>query len=78
MPWVEKLYSELSGWVHLSNTHIFAPFSEGDSERAFSIGIGSYRKKVPDEIWEESKGAISAIHEATISMLEEYFKRGSA
>jgi len=78
LPWVEEMYSTLSGWVHLSSTHIFTAVSEGEEDRTIEIGVGSFRQNLPDSLWEEARGAVQAIHEATITKVEGYFERENA
>jgi hypothetical protein len=73
LPWVEPMYDSLCGWVHFSESHVFAAASEGHEDRAIEIGIGFYRKKVNPQIIEEATQAIKAIHEAIISVVGAYF-----
>ena len=61
LPWVEELYETLSGWVHFSESHIFAAASEGKSEDSIEIGIGSHRKEIPPKLFEEAIAAIEEV-----------------
>jgi hypothetical protein len=78
LPWIKEMYSTLSGWIHLSSTHIFTVVSEGQEDRTIEIGVGSFRQNVPDSLWEEARSAVQAVHEATITMVEGYFERENA
>lgn len=78
LPWIDEMYSTLSGWVHLSSTHILTAVTEGEEDRTIQVGIGSFRENLPETIWEEARGAVRAIHGSTISMVERYFERESA
>lgn len=75
LPWIDEMYSTLSGWVHLSSTHIFTAVTEGEEDRTIKVGVGGFRENLPEGLWEEARGAVGAIHEATISMVEAYFER---
>lgn len=78
LPWVEEVYSTLSGWIHLSSAHVFTAVSESEEDRTIEIGVGSFRQNIPDSLWEDARGAVQAIHEATITMVEGYFERENA
>src|SRR5690554_2764146 len=54
LPWVESIYERLCGWVHFSESHIFAAVSEGEKDGMIEIGIGGYRKKIDDRIFQEA------------------------
>lgn len=73
LPWVEPMYDSLCGWVHFSESHIFAAVSEGKGEGRIEIGIGSYRKRVKPELFKEVNDATRAIHKATIEIINAYF-----
>lgn len=73
LPWVEPMYDSLCGWVHFSESHVFAAASEGAEERTILVGIGSYRTSIKSELVEEATQATKAIHEAIISVVEAYF-----
>ncbi|BAN35556.1 hypothetical protein SCD_n01741 [Sulfuricella denitrificans skB26] len=73
LPWVESMYDTLCGWVHFSETHIFAAASEGKGEGVIEIGIGGFRKRVKPELFQEAIEATKAIHKATIEIIEAYF-----
>ena len=67
------MYDTLSGWVHFSETHIFAAASEGQGENSIEIGIGSYRKKITPELFEDVIAATKEVNVNTIELMEAYF-----
>lgn len=73
LPWVEEFYETLSGWVHFSESHIFAAASEGKSEDSIEIGIGGHRKEIPPKLFEEAIAATKEVNARTIELLESYF-----
>ena len=75
LPMVESMYSELCGWVHFSNAHIFSALSEGNGEREISIAIGELRKKTDPKLIQEIISAMEAIHDATYMLMEAYFAK---
>jgi hypothetical protein len=67
-PWVLNVYKKTSGYIHLSETHIFNTFLESPKEvgtQEMGIGIGSNLEG--DELFEE---ATEAFTEATKVMFE--------
>lgn len=73
LPFVEPIYETLCGWVHFSESHIFAAASDGEGESSIEIGIGDLRKQIPPELFSEAIEAIKAIHKATVEIIEAYF-----
>jgi len=73
LPWVESMYDTLCGWVHFSESHIFAVASEGRGEGVIEIGIGAFRKQIRPELFQEAIEATKAIHSATTEIIEAYF-----
>ena len=63
-PWIESVYENTSGYVHLSNKHFFNTFDYADRENqsGYSLKIGSRDIDFPDETYLE---AISAFRAAT-------------
>lgn len=75
LPWVELMYGTLSGWVHLSESHVFSAASQGESENSIVIAIGSFEKEMPDSLFVEACDAVDVVHDATVTLLEAYFGR---
>ena len=76
LPWVDSMYDSLCGWVHFSESHVFAVASEGDEEGKVDIGIGGFRRRIKPELFEEAKNATAAIHKATTLIVRAHFARG--
>lgn len=77
LPWIDKMYETLSGWIHLSESHVFAAASLGKSENAIAIGVGSFEREIPESLFTEACTAIDVIHAATGVLLDDYFSRQS-
>lgn len=73
LPWVESMYETLSGWVHLSESHIFSVVSEGQEEREIRVGVGSFREDLPEGLFTEAREALIEIHANTANLIEAYF-----
>jgi hypothetical protein len=69
-PWVLKLYEEASGYIHLSDKHIFHTVREAKDGRAVSFRVGAADADLPDETYIE---AIMAFTAAT-DVLVEYIR----
>lgn len=63
-PWIELVYENTSGYVHLSDKHFFNTFDYADREKrsGYVLKIGSCDIDFPDEIYLE---AISAFRAST-------------
>jgi hypothetical protein len=75
LPWVESMYENLSGWVHFSESHIFSAVSEGQEENEIKVGIGGFRKDIPEGLFTEVRAALIEIHANTANLIEAYFAR---
>jgi hypothetical protein len=73
LPWVESMYDTLCGWVHFSESHVFAAASACDEEGKVTIGIGGFRQRIKPELFEEAREATAAIHRAAIMIIDAYF-----
>lgn len=45
--WIDKVYKSSSGFIHLSEAHIFNAIHQVESERAFIVNIGTGKITVP-------------------------------
>jgi len=65
-PWLENVYKETSGFIHLSDVHMFAPYKVGE-DGEISMEVGSHIGRIwkEDEILE----SLRAFGEATNSVL---------
>lgn len=75
LPWVESMYNTLSGWVHLSESHVFSAATAGSRERSIVIGVGSFESELPDSLFDEACDAVDAVHAATATLISGYFGR---
>jgi hypothetical protein len=66
-PWVERVYDRTSGYIHLSETHIFSAVRSGADERTLEIVIGQGGRFATDDLLEE---AAQAFAEATEVLLD--------
>jgi hypothetical protein len=66
-PWVSKLYEETSGYIHLSDKHIFHTVGEAKDDRSVSFRISAGDIDLPDRVYIE---AINAFTAATAVLLE--------
>jgi hypothetical protein len=58
-PWIKKVYESGSGFIHLSEKHIFGMFSGSGDNGAFQISIGPTHAHIPDEFRFEAVAAMS-------------------
>jgi hypothetical protein len=59
--WLPRMYRETSGYVHLSEKHLLAPFSApDDSTRTVKSHIGAEDKPLPDGLYVEAMDAFAA------------------
>lgn len=53
-PWVEAVYSNLCGYVHLSSQHLFAPIKEfNEDDRSMLFEISEFDTRYPEFSWVE-------------------------
>jgi hypothetical protein len=55
--WIEKVYKDASGFIHLSETHILNAIHHGEEEREFIVNIGRGKIPIPDETFLNLIGA---------------------
>ena len=60
-PWVKDVYKQTSGYVHLSNKHIFNAHRPGDEEGTLEGKIAEGDSFVTDELYLEAIAAFKAI-----------------
>jgi len=74
-PWIKKVYESGSGFIHLSEKHIFSLFTDHDEGSKFQIALGPTQKHIDEERWIEAVAAMSHITELLISLCREWAKR---
>ena len=55
--WIDKVYKKTSGYIHLSESHIFNAVHQGVSERTIIVNIGRGKIPVSDDIFLDLIGA---------------------
>ena len=68
-PWIEKVYEATSGYIHLSEKHIFNTLSPSDKPSTVTIEISSKSGPVPDESKLEAVMAMMAINRVLLRYL---------
>jgi hypothetical protein len=69
-PWIERVYRETSGYIHLSKKHYFNTVREvRDSDRSVETAIGPEDTSISDEIYDESLDAMIEISGAVLRYL---------
>ncbi|MCY4421278.1 MAG: hypothetical protein OXC42_08575 [Gammaproteobacteria bacterium] len=68
-PWIEFVYEKTSGYIHLSNTHIFSTLEKDDQMEKghYLFKLGASDNDLPDELYLE---AIAAFRESTIILVQ--------
>ena len=60
-PWAPSVYKSTSGFIHLSDKHIFSAIQSVKDDGALSVHIGSDPSRFPTELWVEmAEGFIAA------------------
>ncbi|MGR9046116.1 MAG: hypothetical protein ACU83N_12530 [Gammaproteobacteria bacterium] len=72
-PWAERVYNATSGFVHLSEKHIFGLFEEPiESGGKFEISIGRSGEKVPIQMKIEAVSAFKEITDEILVLVDEW------
>ena len=69
-PWVPNVYRATSGFIHLSDKHIFSAIQSAKDDGTFSMLIGSNPDRFPRELWVEMAGGFMAATDALFCYLE--------
>lgn len=77
-PWVEKVYDSGSGFIHLSNKHIFGLFSESGDNGVFQVAIGPTQSNIPDGFRIEAVAAITHITKLIINLCTRWLDEKSS
>lgn len=56
-PWIDRVYKATSGFIHLSEKHIYAAVSLADEEMSLRIRISEIDEGVDAELWGEMAAA---------------------
>ncbi|MGD2130784.1 MAG: hypothetical protein PVJ33_17230 [Lysobacterales bacterium] len=68
--WAPSVYKSTSGFIHLSDKHIFSTIQSVNDDGALSIHIGSDPSRFPTELWVEMAKGFIAATEALFQYLE--------
>ena len=71
-PWVERVYKEASGWVHLSDKHMFNAFQVGPDNKLYGR-IGLEDSFIPESLYLEAIGAFKAAAELLLKYVSGWF-----
>lgn len=69
-PWVPGVYKSTSGFIHLSDKHIYSAIQSAQDDGTFSMLIGSDPDRFPNELWIEMAEGFVAATEALFRYLE--------
>ncbi len=69
-PWVHSVYKSTSGFIHLSNKHIFSAIQSVQGDGRLSMLIGSNPERFSSELWVEMSEGFTAATEALFRYLE--------
>lgn len=69
-PWVTSVYRSTSGFIHLSDKHIFSAIQSVEDDGTFSMLIGSNPDRFPRELWVEMAEGFIAATDALFRYLE--------
>lgn len=68
-PWIESVYEATSGYIHLSEKHIFSTLFPSDKPRTVTMEVSSKNGPVPDESKLEAVMAMVAINRVLLRYL---------
>lgn len=69
-PWVPSVYKATSGFIHLSDKHIYSTIQSAAADGAFSMPIGSDPDRFPTGLWVEMIEGFIAATDALFRYLE--------
>ena len=68
--WMPRIYESTSGFIHLSEKHLFSVFDEAEDERSVGLRIAADDENVPTELWVELADAFLAATDALFDYLK--------
>jgi hypothetical protein len=69
-PWVPSVYKSTSGFIHLSDKHIYGAIQSVQNDGRLSMLIGSNPDRFPNELWVEMTEGFIAATEALFQYLD--------
>lgn len=70
--WVPEVYKRTCGYIHFSESHVFASISEFDVDGVLNISVSQFDEKYPESSWLEITGCASECLEIVNYYLEGY------
>lgn len=67
--WMPRVYKATSGFIHLSDKHIFTVFTPSDEDGRVSLSVGARDNKIPVELWIELSAGFLAATDALFEYL---------
>lgn len=68
--WMPRVYESTSGFIHLSQKHIFTVFQDWKGNGKFSVRIGADDRDIPGELWIELADGFLAATDALFEYLK--------
>ncbi len=69
-PWVPNVYKQTSGFIHLSDKHIFSTIQSVQDDGTLSMHIGSDPSRFPEALWIEMTDGFIAATDALFQYLK--------
>jgi hypothetical protein len=77
-PWVTTVYESGSGFIHLSNKHIFGLFSGSGDGGILQIAIGPTQDNIPEQFRVEAVSAITHITQLILALCNRWLNEKNA
>jgi hypothetical protein len=74
-PWVKNVYESCSGFVHLSNKHMFTIFGDRQPDDTFEIRLGAKHSHVTEKLKVEALDAYSHCLKLLIDMCKDWLDK---
>lgn len=68
--WLPRVYESTSGFIHLSEKHLFSVFGDAKDERAVELRVGANDENFPPELWIELADGFLAATDALFEYLK--------
>jgi hypothetical protein len=67
--WMPRVYKATSGFIHLSDKHIFTVLASGEEDGHITLNVGANDEKIPAELWIEMAAGFLATTDALFEYL---------
>lgn len=68
--WMPRVYEATSGFIHLSERHIFSVWQPGETEGSVSLRVSETDEEFPEELWVEMAAGFLACTDALFEYLK--------